>query len=565
MGLYGENCGKGGLARVTDMSSKRRWICGTLVILMMLTACQSAAQPTAAPKAEDAQPAAADAAAADIEENTKTDAPPENAQADAPSDEQGAEENAPEEDEPSEEDAPVVAQKSAAPEYALHLNFMGTVNGRFRPDEPLTRAECAQLLCNLTAHTKTEDDNGGYTYCPYYDLDSTEWYYDAVCAAAEYFPSNEWQFRPNDPITLRELIDALQNALGLTVGRWSVGLRDTYRALLSAAPEAQEGERQDAAECVYPTRAQTATLVCRALRRTPDTAAIRQTGRSLLLDVDEDRADYCDIVEAVVPHEYYAEESSETYASEALATRGFDAGIYLNGGTGYIVDASGFVLRGSGILEYGNGIYYRFDESGCIWADGALHPYGNEAVFARANGKLAADTTIGGYHFNRDGCYTCGDAALDALVKEIIDQITTDEMTQLEKLRACFDYVRSFKYLGRNAAYGREVKTFSESALLAFGEKILTTGKGDCYNFTAAFCLLARQLGYSAQTVVGECAYYWNWGGIAHGWVEIVINGQTWVFDPQIENYNLRTGLSNDYYGAFMVKYETASAYYMKH
>ena len=137
--------------------------------------------------------------------------------------------------------------------------------------------------------------------------------------------------------------------------------------------------------------------------------------------------------------------------------------------------------------------------------------------------------------------------------------------TQLEKLRACYDYVRTFRYLGRNAAYGAEVRTIPYDAQLQFAKKIFTTGKGDCYNFTAAFCLLARQLGFSAECIVGECAYYWNWNGIAHGWVEVEIDGQTWLFDPQIENYNLRAGLSNEAFSAFQVKYETAHAYYMKH
>ncbi len=553
MGHCGENCGKGGLARVGDMSARCRWICGTLALLLLLTACQSTVQPVGGTQPQQTAPTqtAASEEADAPDADTTQPAPQEESSDDAPEAEAKAE------PEPSQ----------ATPEYALHLRFMSAVNGLFRPDAYLTRAECAQLLCNLTGCLQESigqpDDT--YVYCPYYDVDPESWYYQAVCAAAEFFPPNEWQFRPEEPITLAEFLDALQHALGLTAGRWSVGLRDAYRALLSGAPESDADGTQRPAERVLLTRAQTATLVCRALRREPDSDAIRGAGHALLLDVEESRADYCDIIEAVVAHEYHTENGGEVYSTQALATRGFDAGVHLLNGTGYIVGEDGNVLRGSGLLQYGNGTYLRFDESGCIWADGALHPYEGEAVFARINGKLAANQTINGCRFDQNGFYTCGDAALDALVKETIAACTTDEMTQTEKLRACFDYVREFKYLGRNAAYDNTVKTFSDAALLAFGEKILSTGKGDCYNFTAAFCLLARQLGFSATTVVGECAYYWNWNGIAHAWVEITLDGQTWVFDPQVENYNLRTGLSNAYYGAFQVRYETASAYYMKH
>ena len=52
---------------------------------------------------------------------------------------------------------------------------------------------------------------------------------------------------------------------------------------------------------------------------------------------------------------------------------------------------------------------------------------------------------------------------------------------------------------------------------------------------------------------------------IAHGWVEITKDGQTLLYDPQIENYNIRAGISNDDYGAYGVRYETAHARYLKH
>ena len=57
----------------------------------------------------------------------------------------------------------------------------------------------------------------------------------------------------------------------------------------------------------------------------------------------------------------------------------------------------------------------------------------------------------------------------------------------------------------------------------------------------------------------------WNWRTIAHGWGEITQDGQTLLYDPQIENYNIRAGISNDDYGAYAVRYETAHARYLKH
>ena len=56
-----------------------------------------------------------------------------------------------------------------------------------------------------------------------------------------------------------------------------------------------------------------------------------------------------------------------------------------------------------------------------------------------------------------------------------------------------------------------------------------------------------------------------NWYPIAHGWVEIELDGETFLFDPQIENYNLRAGISNETHSAWQVTYESAPARYLKH
>ena len=168
------------------------------------------------------------------------------------------------------------------------------------------------------------------------------------------------------------------------------------------------------------------------------------------------------------------------------------------------------------------------------------------------------------YFFDENGTYTTGDATLDAEVAAAIAACTTQDMTQEEKLRACYDYVRSFKYLGRNAALPRTVKTMPYENATAYARKIFETGKGDCYNFAASFCFLARALGYEATAIVGSCGYVWSSTAIAHGWVEIVMGAETYLFDPQIENYNLRAGISNATHGAYQVSYETAPGRYYK-
>lgn len=58
-----------------------------------------------------------------------------------------------------------------------------------------------------------------------------------------------------------------------------------------------------------------------------------------------------------------------------------------------------------------------------------------------------------------------------------------------------------------------------------------TQGKGNCYVMAATFCEMARLLGYGARQMDG---YVRNVrGGLSpHSWVEIDLDGQTYVFDP---------------------------------
>ena len=89
------------------------------------------------------------------------------------------------------------------------------------------------------------------------------------------------------------------------------------------------------------TRAQAAVLLNRALGRLPDAEAAESCPASLLLDVPEDRADYADIVEAVLPHAYCAEEDGELWQPEALEQSRYTSGVHLRGNSGYVVDEDG--------------------------------------------------------------------------------------------------------------------------------------------------------------------------------------------------------------------------------
>ena len=456
-------------------------------------------------------------------------------------------------EEPAMEEVSVAAaeapQSVQMPDYdASHAAYMSANRGFFEPEKPLRRAEAAQLLCNVAEiEPKTPESSG------YLDVSTADWCYGVVCAAAEYFEpeqpdaaEDETQtpsyFRPKDAALAYELQRALARALGL-----------------EAAPLPEGMQEMDIL-----TRADAAVLVNRALGRTPDRMGLAEISYDLLLDVPKTDARYDDVLEAVLPHEYAAG-SEEAWNLDAMALSPMPSGAHTKDGFGYVVDETGCVVRKAGFFTCGGWTYWSDSDTGCILADGALHRIDGHVCYALRGGQLLTNGSYGEYFFDEHGFYTTGDEAVDALLDEAIAACTTEDMTGEEMLRACFDYVRDYKYLGRNAALGQDVKTPPYESLLSYAEKILSTGKGDCYNFAASFCLLARRLGFEATCVIGECTYVWNWKPIAHGWVEITRDGQTLLYDPQIENYNIRAQISNDDYGAFGVTYETAHAAYFKH
>ena len=81
-------------------------------------------------------------------------------------------------------------------------------------------------------------------------------------------------------------------------------------------------------------------------------------------------------------------------------------------------------------------------------------------------------------------------------------------------------------------------------------------GSGNCYRFAALFCWLARGLGYDANVVAGGVPSYSS-GQAPHGWVEIHMNGTTYICDPDMEH-------SLPGYNWYMVTYAGAPTTYYR-
>lgn len=126
---------------------------------------------------------------------------------------------------------------------------------------------------------------------------------------------------------------------------------------------------------------------------------------------------------------------------------------------------------------------------------------------------------------------------LNNLVDQILSQITNDNMTTYEKVKACYDY------LINNAAYGNVPNKYYDfegsNIEYKYAERaayaILVEKKGICTNYSCAFAALTRALGLEMKIRRGETTQIGGGYG-PHTWCELNIDGTLYVFDPQVED-----------------------------
>lgn len=122
------------------------------------------------------------------------------------------------------------------------------------------------------------------------------------------------------------------------------------------------------------------------------------------------------------------------------------------------------------------------------------------------------------YYFTESGyARTNIDTSLKIQAMKTIAKVTTPNMSQSQKLKACWNYLvdgKSFQYAGSDP--NRKKKGwYKETAL-----RMLETKRGNCYSFACAFAALAKELGYKKIKLLV---------GYDHCWV--TINGKH--YDPQ--------------------------------
>lgn len=230
-------------------------------------------------------------------------------------------------------------------------------------------------------------------------------------------------------------------------------------------------------------RAAAVTLLNRCLGRTADRAYIDRNHPVFYVDVSPTSWYYYDVCEATTPHQHTAFSGGETWESHTPRAE---------------VPEDGFHL-----------------------VDGWLYYYDS------AQGDLVRNARVKNHDFNDMGRFTTGNNELDSWLHKIVLAHTDPSMTQEEMLRAVYLYTRdSFTYL-RRPPYEMGVYDYMETDAL----RILETGYGNCYCYASLLWYLTRWIGYESLIYNGTVGVRRS----PHSWVEIELNGKTYIFDAELE------------------------------
>ena len=112
--------------------------------------------------------------------------------------------------------------------------------------------------------------------------------------------------------------------------------------------------------------------------------------------------------------------------------------------------------------------------------------------------------------------------------------------TPYETLLGCYDW------LIQNCSYGHDTVRMGKGGRIAEDAYSILAGRvGVCDNYSAAFAVMARMLGFDARLQNGQ-THRAAGGYTGHAWCVINIHGVDYVFDPQVED-NIAAGGSIRY------------------
>ena len=441
--------------------------------------------------------------------------------------------------------------------HDAYIDGKGT--GAFAPEDGLTRGEAAKMIFSLL-----QDPAKGPISTDYSDVEKNQWYAEPIATLSslgvlEGYPDGT--FGPNDRISRAEFVSIVAQFAPLREGNAGFAdISDTHwakkyiesAAALGWVDGNPDGTFQPAKTI---SRAEAVKIVNAVLGRDASAAETRvmleERNVAPFFDVRPTDWYYPAVMEAATDHSFIKEGDTEKWTVFTYRSCGCEPGVQMVGPNSYMVDQNcQFVLLPAGFQTVGDKTYYILG-NGSIFHTCGLNPIDGNLYYVQRDGSLAKDTTVGHFTFDSAGCYTTGNKELDGLVRAAIAKCAGDSLTQYEKLRACYLYLRdNARYLSR-PHYGRGSTDWAEES----ASFLLKNMRGNCYCYAAAFCYMAKQLGYDAQAVSGGMGKK----NEDHAWV--MIDGR--IFDPEIEYAHLYRYSTHKYYDCFDI--DVANAPFIYH
>lgn len=185
--------------------------------------------------------------------------------------------------------------------------------------------------------------------------------------------------------------------------------------------------------------------------------------------------------------------------------------------------------------DYINSNWYYFDENGIMQTGWFLYngnwyylyPANNNA--GKSIGAMAQNTTIDGYFISQDGIWINDEAYQGAY--SVLNQVGWN-------LWSAYNWSANLPYVN----YSNDPSPGSRD----FAIHGFQTKTGDCYVMAATFYYMAKALGYDAHQMAGYVPLRGGGQGV-HSWVEIDMDGSTYVFDPDFTHETKRNGYQITY------------------
>lgn len=400
-----------------------------------------------------------------------------------------------------------------------HVKYMtGNNEGLFQPNTSLTKAETASLIYSLITDFSETEKIQETTFS---DVSVDKWYANAIHTLASYgvFAGKDGKFSPDTYISRAEFISALskfeelesseKRFADVSENHWA------YREILSAAEKGWISGYSDGT--FHPdgtlTRAEAVTVLNKVLERKPDLDTIFSSdGIRIFPDVEKDFWAYGSIMEATIGHKSQKENGFEKWTDFTREKTVLTPGYHVIQGALYYVDPN--------------------------------------------SGDFVTNQYVKGHQYDSMGKYVTGNPELDVMIRAETKKIVKPAMSQHDMLRAAYNYLAN----ASNYSYRKEeiLPTGATGWEERYAIPMFQKHKGNCYSYASVFYYLCKNIGYEPKTVAGTVGQR----KAPHGWVEIMIDGTTYLYDPELAMANRKT-ISLDQ--LFEVTYADTPYVYSKH